>query len=132
MASFHFELVSPDKLLFNGEAEDVLVPGTEGDFVVLRDHAPVMTSLRPGIVDIGESAGKRTRLFVRGGFADVSAAGCILLAETAIPVDELSADHLGLEIKNAEEDLADASDDQKRLAQEKLDRLKELKDALKI
>jgi F-type H+-transporting ATPase subunit epsilon len=132
MASFHFELVSPDKLLFNGEAEDVLVPGTEGDFVVLRDHAPVMTSLRPGIVDIGEGQGKHTRLFVRGGFADVSAAGCILLAETAIPVDELSADHLGLEIKSAEEDLADASEDQKRLAQEKLDRLKELKDALKI
>ena len=69
---------------------------------------------------------------MRGGFADVSAAGLILLAETAIPVDELSAERLGGEIKDAEEDLADATDDQKRLAQEKLDRLKELKDALKI
>ena len=108
MASFHFELVSPDKLLFNGQAEDVLVP------------------------DIGEAQGKHTRLFVRGGFADVSKAGLILLAETAIPVDELSADRLGLEIKDAEEDLADAPEDQKRLAQEKLDRLRELKDALKI
>ena len=86
MASFHFELVAPDKLLFNGEAEEVLVPGSEGDFVVLRDHAAVMTSLRPGIVDIGEGAGKHTRLFVRGGFADVNAAGLILLAETAILV----------------------------------------------
>ena len=76
--------------------------------------------------------GKHTRLFVRGGFADVSAAGLILLAETAIPIDELSADRLSGEIKNAEEDLADAAEDQKRLAQEKLDRLKELKDALKI
>ena len=131
MASFHFELVSPDKLLFNGEAEDVLVPGTEGDFLVMRDHAPVMTSLRPGIVDIGET-GKHTRLFVRGGFADVSAAGLILLAETAIPVDELSAERLGGEIKDAEENLADATEDQKRAAQEKLDRLRELKDALKI
>ena len=102
MASFHFELVSPDKLLFNGQAEDVLVPGTEGDFLVLRDHAPVMTSLRPGIVDIGEAQGKHTRLFVRGGFADVSAAGLILLAETAIPVDELSAERLGGEIKDAD------------------------------
>jgi F-type H+-transporting ATPase subunit epsilon len=132
MASFHFELVSPDKLLFNGQAEEVLVPGSEGDFVVLRDHAPVMASLRPGIVDIGEVQGKHTRLFVRGGFADVSAAGLILLAETAIPVDELSAERLSGEIKNAEEDLADATDEQKRLAQEKLDRLRELKDALKI
>jgi F-type H+-transporting ATPase subunit epsilon len=91
-----------------------------------------MTSLRPGIVDIGEAQGKHTRLFVRGGFADVSAAGLILLAETAIPVDVLSAEHLSGEIKDAEEDLADAPEDQKRLAQEKLDRLKELKDALKI
>ena len=131
MASFHFELVSPDKLLFNGPAEDVLVPGTEGDFVVLRDHAPVMTSLRPGIVAIGEH-GKHTRLFIRGGFADVSAAGLIVLAETAIPVDELNAERIDVEIKNAEEDLADAADVRKRAAQEKLDRLRELKDALKI
>jgi F-type H+-transporting ATPase subunit epsilon len=132
MASFHFELVSPDKLLFSGPVEDVLAPGTEGDFVVLRDHAPVMTALRPGIVDIGEAQGKHTRVFVRGGFADVSAAGLILLAETAMPVTELSAERLDAEIKNAEEDLADASEDQKQAAQEKLDRLRELKDALKI
>jgi F-type H+-transporting ATPase subunit epsilon len=132
MASFHFELVSPDKLLFSGPVEDVLAPGTEGDFVVLRDHAPVMTALRPGIVDIGEGQGKHTRVFVRGGFADVSAAGLILLAETAMPVADLSAERLDAEIKNAEEDLADASEDQKQAAQEKLDRLRELKDALKI
>ncbi len=50
MASFHFELVSPDKLVFSGQAESVLVPGSEGDFVVLKDHAPVMASLRPGVV----------------------------------------------------------------------------------
>ena len=69
---------------------------------------------------------------MRGGFADASKPGLILLAETAIPVDELSAEQLGQEIKNAEEDLADATDDQKRLAQEKLDRLRELKDAVKL
>jgi F-type H+-transporting ATPase subunit epsilon len=132
MASFHFELVSPDKLLFSGPVEDVLAPGTEGDFVVLRDHAPVMTALRPGIVDIGEAQGKRTRVFVRGGFADVSAAGLILLAETAVPVVDLSPERLDAEIRNAEEDLADASEDRKQAAQEKLDRLRELKDALKI
>ena len=132
MASFHFELVSPNKLMFSGPAELVLVPGSEGDFVVLKDHAPVMASLRPGVVTFEEAQGKQTRIFVRGGFADVSAAGLILLAETAIPEGELDAAHLDQEIKNAEEDLADAPDEQKRLWQEKLDRLRELKDAMKL
>ena len=58
MAVFHFELVSPDKLLFKGAAQSVLVPGSEGDFQVLRDHAPVMTALRPGVVAIEEEGGK--------------------------------------------------------------------------
>jgi F-type H+-transporting ATPase subunit epsilon len=130
--TFHFELVSPDKVLFNGSAQAVLVPGSEGDFQVLSDHAPVMTSMRPGVVGIDDEAGKHTRVFVRGGFADASKSGLILLAETAIPFEDLNADTLGLEIKNAEEDLADAKEDQKPLAQEKLDRLRELKDAVKV
>jgi F-type H+-transporting ATPase subunit epsilon len=132
MASFPFELVSPDKLVFRGAVEEVLVPGSEGDFLVLADHAPVMTALRPGILDIGETAGKHTKIFVRGGFADVGPLGLIVLAETTIPVDELSADRIAGEIENAGEDLADAPEDQKQAAQEKLDRLRELKDALKI
>ena len=69
---------------------------------------------------------------MRGGFADASKKGLILLAETAIPFEDLNADTLGQEIKNAEEDLADATEDEKRLAQEKLDRLRELKDAIKL
>jgi F-type H+-transporting ATPase subunit epsilon len=132
MAAFHFELVSPDKLLFRGPAESVLVPGGEGDFVVLKDHAPVMAALRPGVVAIEEAAGKQTRYFLRGGFADVNPAGLIVLAETAIPAQDLNAEHLALEIKNAEEDVADAKDDGRRAAQEKLDRLRELKDSLKL
>jgi F-type H+-transporting ATPase subunit epsilon len=132
MATFHFELVSPDKVLFSGLAQAVLVPGNEGDFQVLSDHAPVMTSVRPGVVGIDDAQGKHHRVFVRGGFADASKHGLILLAETAIPFEDLSAEEIGREITNAEEDLADASDDQKRLAQEKLDRLRELKDAMKL
>ena len=132
MAAFHFELVSPDKVLFNGPAQSVLVPGNEGDFLVLSDHAPVMTSMRPGVVGIDDVHGKHLRVFVRGGFADVSRSGLILLAETAIPYEELSAENLDQEIRNAEEDLADASEDDKRLAQEKLDRLRELKDTMKL
>src|SRR5574340_1764461 len=131
MPTFHFELVSPDRALFNGSAQSVLVPGNEGDFLVLADHAPVMTSMRPGVVGIEEAEGKHRRVFVRGGFADASRKGLILLAETAIPFEDLSAERLGQEIENAEEDLADANDDQKRLAQEKLDHLRELKDAIK-
>jgi F-type H+-transporting ATPase subunit epsilon len=132
MASFHFELVSPDKQQFNGPVESVLVPGSEGDFVVLKDHAAVMTSLRPGVLDIEEAAGKHSRYFVRGGFADVNPAGLIVLAETALPAQDLDAEHLLQEIKNAEEDLADSSEEGKQAAQEKLDRLRELKESMKL
>ena len=132
MATFHFELVSPDKMLFNGPAQAVLVPGVDGDFQVLNDHAPVMTAVRPGVVGIDDAEGKHHRVFVRGGFADTSKHGLILLAETAIPFEELNAEALNQEIKNAEEDVADATDENKRVAQEKLDRLRELQDSMKF
>jgi F-type H+-transporting ATPase subunit epsilon len=132
MATLQFEFVSPDKLMFKGEAESVLVPGSEGDFLVLRDHAPVMTSLRPGVVAVDEGGGKNQRFFVRGGFADVNPAGLILLAETAIPAHELTSEWINQQIKNAEEDLADAEDKDKALVQEKLDRLREIKDSMKL
>ena len=132
MTDFHFELVSPDRLVFRGRVESVLAPGSEGDFVVLKDHAPVMASLRPGVVVFEDASGKQTRVFVRGGFADVSADRLILLADTAIPEGELDAARLDEEIADAEEDLADAPDEEKRLWQEKLDRLRELKDAMKL
>lgn len=133
MAAFHFELVSPEKLLFSGEVESVVVPGSEGAFTVLKDHAPVMSTLKPGIVEIAESASKKARLFVRGGFADVAASGLTILAEQAIPVEELDSGRIAAEIKNAEEDLADAkSDEARRVAREKLDQLNELKAALGV
>ncbi|MGO9740118.1 MAG: F0F1 ATP synthase subunit epsilon [Roseiarcus sp.] len=132
MASFHFELVSPDKQIFNGAAESVLVPGSEGDFVVLPQHAPVMAALRPGVVAIDEGGGKNSRFFVRGGFADVNPGGLIVLAETAIPAHELNAEWLAQQIRNAEEDLADAEVSDKQAAQDKLDRLREVKEAMKF
>jgi F-type H+-transporting ATPase subunit epsilon len=132
MASFPFELVSPEKVLFSGPAQAVVVPGVEGDFQVMTEHAPVVTSVRPGVVAIEDPTGKRHRVFVRGGFAEVNPLGLILLAETAIPFEDLSAGRLEQEIKNAEEDVADASEDQKRQAQEKLDRLRELRDSMKL
>ncbi len=132
MPDFHFELVSPERLVFAGEVGAVVVPGTEGQFTVLKDHAPVMTTLKPGVIDIVES--KATlRYFVRGGFADVSPAGLTILAEQAVPLSDLDAVRIDADIKEAEEDIADASvDETRRLATEKRDQLLELKAALKI
>ena len=88
MAAFHFELVSPEKLLFSGEVDSVVAPGADGQFTVLASHAPVMTTLKPGVVTIA-AAGGREKLFVRGGFADVSAKGFTILAEQAIAIKDL-------------------------------------------
>ena len=84
MASFAFELVSPERLLFGGDVESVVVPGTEGEFTVLKDHAPLMSTLKPGVVTVTETGAKETRLFVRGGFADVAPTGLTILAESAV------------------------------------------------
>ena len=133
MAAFNFELVSPEKLLFSGDVESVVVPGTEGDFQVYKDHSPIMSTLKPGILTVEENASKQMRLFVRGGFAEVSASGLTILAEEALPVEDLDGERLAQEIKNAEEDVADATNEAiKRQASEKLDQLKELKGALGI
>jgi F-type H+-transporting ATPase subunit epsilon len=131
--AIHFELVAPEKLLFSGEVDSVVVPGAEGEFTVFAGHAPFMSTLRPGVVAIGEGGGKSQRLFVRGGFADVAPTGLTILAEHAIPLDELDAAQLESDIKDAEEDVADATnDDVRRAAAEKRDQLRELKAALKI
>jgi F-type H+-transporting ATPase subunit epsilon len=130
---FHFELVSPERLMFSGEVEAVIVPGTEGQFTVLKDHAPLMTRLKPGIVEVDETETRKSRLFVRGGFADVAPSGLTILAELAMPVEDFDAAAVAAQIKDAEEDVADATtDEQKRLASEKLDQLRELKEALGI
>ncbi|MDE2364963.1 MAG: F0F1 ATP synthase subunit epsilon [Hyphomicrobiales bacterium] len=131
MAAFHFELVSPEQLLFSGEVESVVVPGTEGQFTVLKYHAPVMTTLKPGVVEVEESPARKRRVFVRGGFADVAPTGLTVLAEQAIALEDFDAAKLAQEIKNAEEDVADAAaGESKRAASEKLDQLRELKAAL--
>lgn len=131
--AIHFELVAPEKLLFSGEVESVVVPGSEGEFTVLAGHAPFMSTMRPGVVAIMEGPGRGQRLFVRGGFADVSPTGLTILAEHAIPLDELDAAKLDADIKDADEDVADATtDDARRAASEKRDQLRELKAALKI
>jgi len=130
MTAFHFELVSPEKLLFSGEVDQVVAPGADGQFTVLKDHAPVMTTLKAGVVRI-ESAGKVEKLFVRGGFADVSAIGFTILAEQALAVADVDVVKLESDIKNAREDLADAKTDEGRAsANDTLAQLLELRAAV--
>jgi F-type H+-transporting ATPase subunit epsilon len=131
MAGLHFELVSPARLLFSGEVTSVTIPGTDGEMGIFAGHAPVLSTLRPGVVTITRESGQPEKIFVRGGFAEVNPSGLTMLAETAIPLAELDAAALAQQIKNSEEDVADAKDDEtRRRAQENLDHLKVLHAAL--
>jgi F-type H+-transporting ATPase subunit epsilon len=129
---FKFELVSPERLLVSGDVEQVLVPGAEGDMTVFAKHAPVLTTLRPGLLDIGFPGGKNQRFFIRGGFAEVNPAGLTVLAETAIDLEELKAEQLAQAINDAEEDVADLTDDAKDRAKTKLDHLRQVQAALNL
>ncbi len=126
----HFSLVAPERQLMSQDVDEVDIPGAEGWIGVLPNHAPLMTTLAPGMVRI-KTGGDEQRIFVRGGFAEISAAGLTILAEEAMPAAELDAAAIAQRIKNAEEDLNDADNDEKKLAaQQSLDRLKELQAAL--
>ena len=127
MAGLHFELVSPVRLLFSGEVASVQLPGTEGEMGIFPGHAPVLSTLRPGVVVVTRDTGAVEKIFVRGGFAEVNPNGLSVLAEVAIPLAELDAAALAGQVKNAEEDLADAKDPEaKRRASESLEHLKDL------
>jgi F-type H+-transporting ATPase subunit epsilon len=113
MASFHLDLVSPEKLLFSGEVEQVDVPGSEGDFGVLAGHAPLIATLRPGILTIYREGGA-IRVVVNGGFAEIGPTGLTVLADMAVPVEDFNPSVLAGEIKNTEESAAAAKDDARR------------------
>jgi F-type H+-transporting ATPase subunit epsilon len=131
--TFKFELVSPERLLVSAQVEQVVVPGSEGDFTMLAHHAPLLTSLRPGVLDIGSGGTDRRRYFVRGGFAEVGPAGLTVLAETAIDLVELDKAVLDQTIKDAEEDVADATEDAARdRAKTRLDHLRHVQLALDL
>lgn len=130
--TFQFELVSPERLLMDIEVSKVKVPGSEGDFQVLANHSPVMSTLRPGVIRVEETDGKDPkRIFVRGGFAEVTQGSLVILAEEAVHVEELSKSDLEQRIQNAREDLEDATNDEEcRKAQEAISQLGELLAAL--
>ena len=130
MAAFHFELVSPERLIFSGDVEQVVVPGSEGVFTVLKNHAPMMSTIRPGVIEVTTATGP-SKLFVRGGFADVSETGLTILAEQAIPVADLDGAKIDADLRAAEEDVEDASTDEARdAATLRADQLRAMRAAL--
>ncbi len=113
----HFELVSPERLLFSANVGEIVIPGTEGDFAVLPGHSNLISTVRPGVIQIlGDGNAVSDRIFVEGGFAEVNAAGCTVLAERAqnvADIDRLAADQA---LADAREDVADAKNDAERAA----------------
>jgi F-type H+-transporting ATPase subunit epsilon len=130
MADLHLEFVSPERVLFSGDVDQVDLPGAEGDMGILPGHAPLVTALRPGIITIF-LGGRREPIVVFGGIAEVSPAGLSVLADKAVPREDFDMTALAGEIKDAEEDVADATDAAQRdkLARH-LDQLRSLQAAL--
>lgn len=112
--TFKFELVSPERVLMSEDVEQVVLPGTEGDFAVLTGHAPFVSTLRPGVLEVTAASGRK-RLLVKGGFAEVDPARLTVLAEQAFDVADLDAEKIAVELAAAETALASAKDDEARL-----------------
>jgi F-type H+-transporting ATPase subunit epsilon len=131
MATFHFELVAPERLIFSGEVEQVDVPGEEGEFGVLAGHAPFVTTLKPGMLRVYGSSGAPQRIVVRGGFAEVGPTGLTVLAEQAVAAEEYDPAMIDEAIKDAEEDITDAKSDAVRdKARQRLEQLQTLRAVL--
>ncbi len=123
----HFSLVSPERELMSREVDQVVVPGTDGQFGVLANHAPFMSTLTAGVLTVIDG-GKEEKVFVRGGFADVTPAGLTVLAEEAMPAAELSGEKLSKHLEAARKTVADAETDEARLdAQNAVDALSALR-----
>lgn len=108
----HFELVSPERLMFSANVGEVIIPGTEGDFGVLAGHSNLISTVRPGVINILDDAARVTdRIFVEGGFAEVNASSCTVLAERAQKVDEIDRMKAEQALADAREDVQDAKND---------------------
>jgi F-type H+-transporting ATPase subunit epsilon len=131
MASFKFDLVSPERLLVSEDVVSVIIPGTEGEMTVMANHAPVMTTVKPGVVTVQTVSAGEQRYVVFGGFADILPDGCTLLAESATPVKDIDRADLARRIQEAKEDAADAKNDEDRTkAEQFLAQLATLEDAV--
>ncbi len=114
-----FELVAPEALVFSAAADMVVVPGTEGDFGVLPGHAPLISLVRPGVIDVHDEGGVTARIFVAGGFAEVTEARCTVLAEEAAPVDALDRGAIEARLDRAEKEAGAAETEKEKAAAEK-------------
>jgi F-type H+-transporting ATPase subunit epsilon len=114
--TFKFELVTPERMALSEDATQVVVPGIEGEFTVLPGHAPVISALRPGVIDVTLPDARKTRIFVKGGFAEVDADHLTVLAERALDVEAMDAATIAAELETAQADFASATDDAARLA----------------
>jgi F-type H+-transporting ATPase subunit epsilon len=119
MAKVSFRLVMPERELLATEADMVVVPGSEGDFGVLHGHAPVISTLRPGVLEVLQGNKVEQRFIVVGGFAEVTPERCTVLADEAIPFAEVTAEQLAEREQAAERDLVDAANDAERAAAQK-------------
>jgi len=118
----HFSLVSPERELYSGEVDQVDIPGTEGNFGVLPDHAPLMAAIRTGAITVYEG-GASKQFFVQGGFADVTPAGLTVLAESAAPMSELTAERVQADIASAKDALVGLEGEAALAVQQNLDGL---------
>ena len=114
MATLPFTLVSPEKVLFDQEVSMVVIPGIEGDIGVLPQHAPLLTLLRPGVVTVYEEEKVLVRIFVDGGFSEVTPERCVALVTEGTPLESLDKAALEIEIKNLLEDVADSKTPEER------------------
>jgi F-type H+-transporting ATPase subunit epsilon len=129
MATFHFDLVSPEKFAFSGEVDQVDVPGAEGDFGVLAGHAPVVAAIRPGILTV-TTGGTREKIIVLGGLAEVSEKGLTVLADVATSIEELDRAKFAETIAEMEAKLAEKEGSELDRGVERLDHFKSIQSEL--
>src|SRR5580658_3986868 len=129
MATFHFDLVSPEKLAFSGEVDQVDVPGVEGDFGVLAGHAPIVAAIRPGILTV-MSGGTQQKIIVLGGLAEMSENGLTVLADVATSLQELDRNEFADRIAGMEAKLDEKDGSELDRAIERLDHFKSIQNEL--
>jgi F-type H+-transporting ATPase subunit epsilon len=129
MATFHFDLVSPEKLAFSGEVDQVDIPGAEGDFGVLAGHAPVVATVRPGILTV-TAGGTKQKIIVTGGLAEVSEKGLTLLADVATSIEEVDRQAFSSQIAEMEAKLSEKEGSELDHAIERLDHFKSIEHEL--
>lgn len=117
--TFKFELVSPERVLLSGDAEEAVLPGSEGEMTILAGHAPLVSTLRPGMIAV-TMADSRKRIFVKSGFAEVDSTRVTVLAEKAFDAAELDGTRIAEELAMAEAELGAATDEDARASAERL------------